>query len=58
MSCDSDFGVAKLNSKDGVLSLTPKPLPNGTQDSVQYLAVDTSKLPAKTETVTVPITVG
>jgi len=58
VSCDSDFGVAKLNSKDGVLSLTPKPLPNGTQDSVQYLAVDTSKLPAKTETVTVPITVG
>lgn len=58
MSCDSDFGVTKLNAKDGVLSLTPKLLPNGTQDSVQYLAVDTLKLPAKTETVTLPIRVG
>ena len=58
VSCDSDFGVTKLNAKDGVLSLTPKLLPNGTQDSVQYLAVDTLKLPAKTETVTLPIRVG
>ena len=38
--------------------LKPKMLPNGTQDSGEILTVDTTKLPAKTESVTVPIKVG
>lgn len=33
-------------------------LPNGTQDSGEILVVDTTRLPAATESVTVPITVG
>jgi hypothetical protein len=33
-------------------------LPNGTQDSGEILAVDMTKLPANTESVTVAITVG
>jgi hypothetical protein len=33
-------------------------LPNGTQDSGEILTVDMTKLPATTESVTVPIKVG
>ena len=33
-------------------------LPNGTQDSGEILIVDTTKLPATTESLTVPIKVG
>ncbi|KUN10477.1 3-phytase [Streptomyces yokosukanensis] len=60
VSNDSDFGV------DGVSDSTPAPpyslhaktLPNGTQDDGEYLAVDTTRLPAATSTATVTITVG
>lgn len=59
VSDDSDFGV------DGVSGSTPNPpcalhaktLPNGTQDDGEYLAVDTTRLPAATSTASVTITV-
>ncbi|EST29471.1 hypothetical protein [Streptomyces roseochromogenus] len=59
VSNDSDFGV------DGISGTTPAPpytlhaktLPNGTQDDGEYLAVDTTRLPAATSTATVTITV-
>ncbi|MFS4092457.1 esterase-like activity of phytase family protein [Streptomyces sp. AF1A] len=59
VSNDSDFGV------DGVSDSTPTPpyalhakiLPNGTQDDGEYLSVDTARLPARTGTATVTITV-
>jgi hypothetical protein len=54
---DSDFGLAGLAS-DTPFRLKPKMLPNGTQDNGEILTVDTTKLPAKTESVTVPIKVG
>jgi hypothetical protein len=58
---DSDFGLAGL--ADGAAAtppfqLKPKMLPNGTQDSGEILVVDTTRLPATTESVTVPIKVG
>jgi hypothetical protein len=55
---DSDFGLAGLASDTPPFKLKPKMLPNGTQDSGEILTVDMTKLPAKTELVTVPITVG
>jgi hypothetical protein len=55
---DSDFGLAGLASATPPFKLKPKMLPNGTQDSGEILTVDMTKLPAKTESVTVPITVG
>lgn len=55
---DSDFGLAGLASRTPPFALTPKILPNGTQDSGEILIVDTTQLPAKMETVTVPIKVG
>jgi hypothetical protein len=55
---DSDFGLAGLASDTPPFKLRPKMLPNGTQDSGEILAVDMTKLPAKTESVTIPITVG
>jgi hypothetical protein len=55
---DSDFGLAGLASTTPPFQLKPKMLPNGTQDSGEFLSVDTTQLPAKTESVTVPITVG
>jgi hypothetical protein len=57
LSNDSDFGV------DGVVGDTPpfgihaKTLPDGRQDDGEYLAVDTTHLPAQTRTATVTITV-
>ncbi|MER6383879.1 esterase-like activity of phytase family protein [Streptomyces sp. NPDC001250] len=59
VSNDSDFGV------DGISGTTPAPpyalhaktLPDGTQDDGEYLAVDTTRLPAATSTATVTITV-
>ncbi|GHE16117.1 esterase-like activity of phytase family protein [Streptomyces alanosinicus] len=59
VSNDSDFGV------DGVSAATPNPpyalhaktLPDGAQDDGEYLAVDTTRLPAATGTATVTITV-
>jgi hypothetical protein len=55
---DSDFGLAGLASDTPPFKLKPKMLPNGTQDSGEILIVDMTKLPAKTESVTIPITVG
>lgn len=55
---DSDFGLAGLASPTPPFTLTPKMLPNGTQDSGEVLTVDTTLLPAKMETVLVPIKVG
>ncbi|WP_231982533.1 esterase-like activity of phytase family protein [Mycobacterium sp. E787] len=58
---DSDFGLAGLAGGPAAtppFQLTPKMLPNGTQDSGEILVVDTTRLPATTESVTVPIKVG
>ncbi|BBX95315.1 esterase-like activity of phytase family protein [Mycobacterium lacus] len=55
---DSDFGLAGLASAVPPFRLKPKMLPNGAQDSGEILSVDTTKLPAKTEQMTIPITVG
>lgn len=55
---DSDFGLAGLANDTPPFQLKPRMLPNGTQDSGEILVVDTTKLPATTESVTVPIRVG
>ncbi|SON61061.1 hypothetical protein MSIMFI_02566 [Mycobacterium simulans] len=55
---DSDFGLAGLASDTPPFRLKPKMLPNGSQDSGEILSVDTTKLPAKTESMTIPIKVG
>lgn len=55
---DSDFGLAGIESDTPPLRLKPKTLPNGRPDTGEFLVVDTTKLPAKTQTVTVSITVG
>ena len=58
---DSDFGIDGLaagSSATPPFQLKPKILPNGTQDSGEILKVDTTQLPAKTQSVTVPIKVG
>lgn len=55
---DSDFGLAGIAGDNPPFRLKPKMLPNGSQDSGAVLLVDTTKLPAKTETVQVPIKVG
>jgi hypothetical protein len=58
---DSDFGLAGLAggpSYTPPFQLKPKMLPNGTQNSGEILTVDTTKLPAKTDSVMVPVKVG
>ncbi|WP_167380037.1 esterase-like activity of phytase family protein [Mycobacterium gastri] len=55
---DSDFGLAGLASATPPMRLQPKILPNGTQDNGEFLVVDTTGLPPKTETVTVRMKVG
>jgi Esterase-like activity of phytase/Bacterial Ig domain len=55
---DSDFGLAALAGQTPPFALKPKILPNGTQDSGEVLTVDMTQLPAKMETVQVPIKVG
>lgn len=55
---DDDFGLAGLASDTPPMRLKPKILPNGSQDNGEILVVDTTKLPPKTESVTVPIKVG
>ncbi|KAA1248807.1 esterase-like activity of phytase family protein [Mycobacterium simiae] len=55
---DSDFGLAGLASANPPMRLKPKILPNGTQDNGEFLAVDTTMLPPKTEAVMVAIKVG
>ncbi|GGK69498.1 esterase-like activity of phytase family protein [Nocardia camponoti] len=54
---DSDFGLAGSKGELPPFALKPKVLPDGTQDTGEVLRVDTSKLPAKTETYTVKVTV-
>ncbi|WP_420220422.1 esterase-like activity of phytase family protein [Mycobacterium marinum] len=58
MANDSDFGLAGLASDTPPMRLEPKMLPNGSQDNGEILIVDTTQLPAKTESVTVSIRVG
>ncbi|WP_082975604.1 esterase-like activity of phytase family protein [Mycobacterium sp. 1245805.9] len=58
---DSDFGIEGLAAAAAAappFQLKPKMLPNGTQDSGEILVVDTTKLPATTEHLAVPIKVG
>ncbi|MEU8896781.1 esterase-like activity of phytase family protein [Nocardia sp. NPDC048505] len=53
---DSDFGLAGAGNKPP-FTLKPKTMPDGAQDSGEILAVDTTRLPAETETKTVTLTV-
>jgi hypothetical protein len=55
---DSDFGLAGLASEAPPFTLKPKTLANGRQDTGEFLVVDTTKLPAQTQTLTVTIKVG
>ncbi|HVQ52426.1 MAG TPA: esterase-like activity of phytase family protein [Mycobacterium sp.] len=55
---DSDFGLAGLASDTPPFKLKPKTLANGRPDTGEFLVVDTTKLPAKTQTVTVSVKVG
>jgi hypothetical protein len=55
---DSDFGLAGLASEAPPFTLKPKTLANGRQDTGEFLVVDTTKLPARTQTLTVTIKVG
>lgn len=57
VSNDSDFGVDGVSNDAAPYALHPKLLPDGRQDDGEYLAVDTTKLPAATSTATVTITV-
>ncbi|CNM96780.1 putative secreted protein [Mycobacterium tuberculosis] len=50
--------MADGSSTTPPFALKPKILPNGTQDSGEILKVDTTQVPAHTESVTVPIRVG
>ncbi|MFI9505607.1 esterase-like activity of phytase family protein [Nocardia sp. NPDC052566] len=54
---DSDFGLAASQGEQPPFGLKPKVLPNGLQDTGEILFVDTAKLPAKTATYTVRLTV-
>jgi hypothetical protein len=58
ISNDSDFGLAGLASETPPFTLKPKTLANGRQDTGEFLVVDTTKLPAKTQATTVSIKVG
>ena len=58
ISNDSDFGLVGLASKTPPFTLKPKMLANGRQDTGEFLVVDTTKLPARTQTTTVAIKVG
>ena len=58
ISNDSDFGLVGLASKTPPFTLKAKILANGRQDTGEFLVVDTTKLPARTQTATVAIKVG
>jgi Esterase-like activity of phytase/Bacterial Ig domain len=58
ISNDSDFGLVGLASKTPPFTLKAKMLANGRQDTGEFLVVDTTKLPARTQTTTVTIQVG
>jgi hypothetical protein len=55
---DSDFGLAGIDSETPPFKLKPKILANGRPDTGEFLVVDTTKLPAKTQTATVSVKVG
>jgi hypothetical protein len=59
ISNDNDFGIDGLadGSTTPPFRLHAKTLPNGQQDDGEYLAIDTTRLPAVTSTATVTITV-
>jgi Esterase-like activity of phytase/Bacterial Ig domain len=57
VSNDSDFGVDGITNDTPPFTLHAKILPNGKQDDGEYLAIDTTKLPAATRTATVTIRV-
>ena len=57
VSNDSDFGIDGITNDAPPYQLRAKILPNGKQDDGEYLAVDTTKLPAATSTATVTIDV-
>jgi Esterase-like activity of phytase len=57
VSNDNDFGVDGITNDAPPFQLHAKTLPNGTQDDGEYLAIDTTKLPAVTRTATVTIRV-
>ncbi|WP_198036873.1 esterase-like activity of phytase family protein [Nocardia sp. BMG51109] len=54
---DSDFGLAGSSGDRPPFGLRPKTLPNGLQDSGEILAIDTGKLPARTQEASVTVTV-
>ncbi|MFD0504527.1 esterase-like activity of phytase family protein [Streptomyces chiangmaiensis] len=57
ISNDSDFGIDGVSNDAAPYTLHSKILPSGQQDDGEYLAVDTTKLPAATSTATVTFTV-
>ncbi|WP_330179256.1 esterase-like activity of phytase family protein [Nocardia sp. NBC_01503] len=57
ISNDSDFGLDGSTGDAPPFGLAAKTLPNGVQDSGEVLMVDTTKLPAKTQTKTINLTV-
>ncbi|MEV6768312.1 esterase-like activity of phytase family protein [Nocardia sp. NPDC051030] len=57
ISNDSDFGIDAITGDQPPYTLKAKMLPNGLQDSGEILMVDTAKLPAKTQTKTISLTV-
>ncbi|WP_309231726.1 esterase-like activity of phytase family protein [Nocardia sp. SYP-A9097] len=57
ISNDSDFGLEGSTGDQPPFGLEAKILPNGVQDSGEILMVDTTKLPAKTQTKTISLTV-
>jgi hypothetical protein len=57
VSNDSDFGVDGITNDTPPYQLHAKILPNGQQDDGEYLAIDTTRLPAATSTAKVTINV-
>jgi Esterase-like activity of phytase/Bacterial Ig domain len=57
VSNDSDFGIDGVTNSAPPFQLHAKTLPNGQQDDGEFLAVDTTRLPAATSTATVTIKV-
>ncbi|MFI6871004.1 esterase-like activity of phytase family protein [Nocardia sp. NPDC050406] len=55
---DSDFGLDGIANDQPPFTLKAKTQPNGLQDTGEILAVDTTKLPARTTTETVTIDIG
>ena len=58
ISNDNDFGLVGIEPGGPPFTLKPKALPNKTQDTGEFLVVDTTRLPTRTEIVTVAIKVG